>query len=433
MSVARNVGLATVGNLIVPIASLVTQPLLAHGLGVDGRGELAAATVPLILVVASFTLGLPEALTQYVAQRSMTWPLFARTIGILVLAGIVGTVAIWQLARALSAGNAHVAALMIIAAAFAAPALATAGLRGWAAGVGGWGLVAGSRVLGALFQLVGTLVLVLIGRLDTMSATLVVALGTFVGGLVFLRPRLLRRSLVVSVGQGELLRLGEVMSFGSRMWFGAVAGILLMRIDQVLIAPLSGIAQLGLYAVAASVSEVILVANAGIRDVVFALESRERNLGRVAYATRVSTCAVTCLAIVVAIASPVLLPLLFGPGFEDALPALFVLLGGVVLGNPGSIPGMALAGWGRPELRSYALTAALVVNLLAVALLVPSLGAVGAALATLVSSFVAGWLNIYWLKRLYGMRVIQLLIMRPHDYVRAWSHARRSLARWERS
>jgi O-antigen/teichoic acid export membrane protein len=42
--------------------------LLAKSLGVTGRGEVAAATAPLMFGVALLTLGLPETLTYFVAR-----------------------------------------------------------------------------------------------------------------------------------------------------------------------------------------------------------------------------------------------------------------------------------------------------------------------------------------------------------------------------
>lgn len=412
----RNVGLATLGNLVVPVASLVTQPLLALGLGVDGRGELAAATVPLSLVVASFTLGIPEALTHYVAKRMVGSSVLLQCLGLLAVAGMIGTLAIALLSGPLSVNSTYLQGLMIVAAAFAAPALVNAGLRGIAAGHHRWGLVALSRALGALFQLFAVLTLYVAGQLTPLTATLSIAVGSCIGGVVFL-PRPTTRTEPIPAPDAPT-KLPEMIGYGWRMWAGALAGVLVMRLDQLLITPLSTVTQLGLYAVAASVAEVILVANAGIRDVVFAAESREQNRSRAAYATRISSLVVAILAAGVALLSPWAVPLFFGSEFGAALPSIYILLAATVLGNPGSIPGMVMAGWGRPGLRSISLALALGVNGLAIVLLVPSLGAIGAALATLLSSCVAGWTNIYWLWRHFDVSPTDVLVPRIEDLTR---------------
>lgn len=59
---------ATIRNLVVPLSALATAPILAYSLGVEERGELAAATVPLFLFISLASVGLPEATTYLVAR-----------------------------------------------------------------------------------------------------------------------------------------------------------------------------------------------------------------------------------------------------------------------------------------------------------------------------------------------------------------------------
>ncbi len=66
----RGVAITTVGNALPPAAMLITQVLLAQRLGVSGRGTVAASTAPLMFAVAFLTLGLPEAVTYFVARRA---------------------------------------------------------------------------------------------------------------------------------------------------------------------------------------------------------------------------------------------------------------------------------------------------------------------------------------------------------------------------
>ena len=54
----RGVAISTFGNLIAPAAGLITAPILAQSLGVVGRGDVAAATTPLLLATSVLTLGL---------------------------------------------------------------------------------------------------------------------------------------------------------------------------------------------------------------------------------------------------------------------------------------------------------------------------------------------------------------------------------------
>jgi len=411
----RTVGLATLANVVSPVSAAIAQPILARGLGVDGRGVYAAATVPLLLISTAFTLGLPEALTQHVARRVLGQRRMLQTLAILAVAGVSASIALLVFAGALSGDDSEVAPLLSFAAMSAAPVLVGLGLRGLAAGQGRWELIAISRSAGALTQLLGTLALFFAGSLTPFTATAVLCVSLLISGIGCL-PAAFRVESPISPTDG--VRLRSLLKYGLHLWVGTVAGILVMRLDQMLMTPLSNADELGLYAVAVSIAEVVLIANSGIRDVIFAVESDTPNPERVAYATRVSTWIVFVCGVGVAAVAPMAVPLLFGDDFARCLPSLYVLLAGVVLGNPGSVPGMAMSAWGRPDLRSTSLVVAVLLNVVSLFLLVPSLGSLGASVATLITSGAAGWLNIYWMRRKYGLRIGDLVVPKPEDVKR---------------
>jgi O-antigen/teichoic acid export membrane protein len=60
--------MTALGNAVTPVAALVTLPILSYTLGVTGRGEIAAATAPLLLAVTAATFGIPEAVAYLVAE-----------------------------------------------------------------------------------------------------------------------------------------------------------------------------------------------------------------------------------------------------------------------------------------------------------------------------------------------------------------------------
>ena len=71
----RAVVLVTLSSFLVPAAGVLTQPILARALGVQGRGEMAVALAAPGLALAVATLGLPEALVYHLAKRpSITRP-----------------------------------------------------------------------------------------------------------------------------------------------------------------------------------------------------------------------------------------------------------------------------------------------------------------------------------------------------------------------
>ncbi|MCU1698694.1 MAG: hypothetical protein JWR34_4757 [Mycobacterium sp.] len=430
MLVTRGVAITAIGNVLPPGAMLVTQVVLAQSLGVSGRGTVAAATAPLMLAIALLTLGLPESLTYFIAQKGAGR--FTRQLGIsvavLAISGSIGTSLIALVAQPLSAGNKQLAGLMVVAAAALVPALLTVALRGVAYGAHSWWLVLAERTLSALLQLIIICWLFVIGSLTPMTAILAISATTFAGALVYLvTPRwwtALNGSITSLDSPPPLPR---VASYAWRMWVGSAAGFVILRLDQVMMTPLAGVDQLGIYVVAVAVSNVALLLNAAVRDVMFVFESGEPSTTRVGRAARISTLVTALVGAGLAVASPLMVPILFGAEFAPAVPIVAVLLLAIILGNPGSVAGAALSARGHPGLRSLALAIAMVIYVVAMFILVPQYGGLGAALAMLVGDTLPAYLAIYWLYRYCGVPLSEFYRFRASDlnvFYRATSRLR---------
>jgi O-antigen/teichoic acid export membrane protein len=419
MSTTRGVAITAVGNALPPVALLVTQVLLAQSLGVNGRGTVAAATAPLMFAVAFLTLGLPEALTYLVAQRRGGRHIrqFVFSLAALLVAGLLGILCILLLARPLSVGNNELAHLMTIAVGALIPALWTGAMRGVAYGAQDWWLITAERSFSALLQLAVVGALFLTDSLTLLSSTLSIAAAPFVGAAVYLcSPRwwaILRGSASSKAGSPVV---ALVISYASRVWLGSAAGIILMRLDQVIMTPLAGVQQLGIYVVGVAVTSGVLLFSSTVRDVIFALESGEQSTSRVGRAARISTLVTALVAAIIAAASPWLIPLLFGPEFSGAIPVVVVLSLAFSLAVPGSVAGAALSARGRPELRSLTLSIQMVLFVIAMLLLVPPFGAVGAAAAMLAGAVAPAHLNIHWLHKYFEVPVSEFYRFRKSDF-----------------
>ncbi|MBD3923453.1 oligosaccharide flippase family protein [Nocardioides cavernae] len=412
-----------------PIATLVAYSVLAQLLGPEGRGFAAAATAPLLLITSALTLGLPEALTYFESQTAVRRRVSAGAIAALLFAGMVGTALTYWASDSLSGGDADLAQTMTWVAAFSAPALLVAGLRGIALARQRWSLVATERILSALLRLTSILVLALVLGLTPTNAALALGATLAVGGVVYVRllRREPRRQELAREAQGPTYR--QLHGYGLRAWLGSIAGILLMRLDQLLLTPLAGLQQLGFYVVAVNVAEAALIFNAAVREVVFSKQSSRGDVRQLARASRMST--VVTLALVIALASlaPVAIPIVFGDAFSPSIGPTMILLAAVLLGNPGSVVGAGLAASGRPELRSFSLLAGLVVNVVIIVTLAPQWGAAGAALATLAGNVVSAGLNIRWYCRIAEARPRDFLVLRASDFRDTVAVARTTLRR----
>lgn len=396
-------------NLAVPLATVVTAPLLAHGLGVSGRGELAAATAPLLLVVSAATVGIPEAVTYLSATRTFPERLLQRAgIGLLLFSGAVGSLLLYAFSAGAFMAPSASDALIAIAPA-ACPTLAICAFRAAAAAREDWLTIAAERVLNGTIQLTGLIILFFANSLSVFYAALVIGFAPALAGVVYLFRR-------VKHIENESARTQDVVrgiaSYGPRVWAGSVFGILLTRLDQVLMVPLSNTTELGLYVVAVTVGEVPLVISRAIRDIMLTKDSRNPSFESLARASRLAFLLCFGLVLIVLASMPLTIPFLFGDEFRGAYAALGVILVGILLGVPGSVAGSGLMARNRPGLRSWILVVAACVNVLLVILLVPPLGALGAALASFVAYALGGFANVLALRILYSTPMLPFFLPR---------------------
>jgi len=384
---AGHAAINLIGGVFPPAASFASGPILAHALSVEGRGELAAATMPLILVATIATLGLPEAVTYFMAQdRSRTTALLKRGALLLLIPAGVATALMIVMSSWVSGGNPTVHRLIVMSSALVAPSLLLSIVRATAAAHNRWGAITVERIVTAASKLISLIVLFTIGQLNLVNATVVVIASTLTGALVYIPLMTIPSSgpLAANVTNSKLLR------YSSSVWLGAISGMFLLRIDQILLLPLAGAFQLGIYAVAASVSELPVVVNSAIRDTAFThISDQSITSDTIGELSRVSTILVMALCIPIGAVSPFVIPLLFGSDFSGAVPVLLILLLATGLANPGSIAGVGLSASGFPHLRSLSLVGACIVNIPMLILLVPSLGAIGAAIAALLGYLTA--------------------------------------------
>lgn len=416
--------LLTSASLLVPVAGLITVPILAHTLGVTGRGEVAAAIAPNSLLVSIATLGLPEALTYYVAKHpEQARSALARCVIPVLTLGVVGLVAFQLALPYLTGGDPGLAELMLLGTALAVPMLLVNLLRGAAAGRQLWRAVAAERLGNSLLRVAALAVLAATGQLTVLVALLVISLAPIVAGLVYW-PLLARdRSVRPVFVQGGLTR--TMLSFGRRVWIGAVASMLLARIGQILLTPLSGVEELGVYSVAVTVSDVPLIVALAIRDGLYGVSSRSPDSDQVATTTRVTLIVGTVGCVVLGGTLPWWIDLAFGPGFAPALVPTWILMASTVVSIPGFLAAAGLAAWGRPGLRSIGVGITLAVNIPLFILLAPHLGATGGALAMLASNLVGTIFLLAAAARVLDMPVTRFLLVTRADLQRVATEIRR--------
>lgn len=410
-STSRSIVVVAIGNLAAPVAAFASAPILAHALGVDGRGEVAAGTSILLLAVAVGTLGITDAATYFAAARiASPATLLRRGTMYLLASGLMLTGLSYVLAPSLAAHSDELTTVMRVAGFAITPTLMLGALRGVAQGTQRWRLVNLEKYLTAVFRVAPLLALLSLGSLTPLTAVVSLAIAPVIGGLSYLG--------LLSRQRGRAHENEEpppLVRYGLRVWVGSLSGIVLSRIDQTLMTPMAGVFELGLYAAAVNLADILLIGQSAISQVLFSADARDHKDARLYLGARLSVMGCVLLALVIGVPAAIWIRILFGPAFEPAVAALWLLLLAHTVGAPGSVAGVATSARGRPGLRSGAILAAALVNVALLVILVPSLGAMGAAIATLSGSTVGTTLNLYFARRYFAMSLIELCLPRPSD------------------
>lgn len=424
-AVSRGMTIILAGSLVPPLAALLSGPILAQALGVSGRGAVAAAAAPLGLAIGLTTFGIPEAVTYAVAHHPRLVRAAARNgFGLIVLAGLLATGALLAARPLLSGGDLSIQRLMSVSALAVLPTVLLGVLRGIASGMQRWRQVSREKVLASGLRLLVLIPLWLTGHLTPFTATVVLAVMPVMGALAYITlPRHLPPREQDEQGA---VSSRSIMRYGSRLWTGTIATVLIARADQTLMTPLSGAKQLGLYVVAVNLSELPLVIHRSVRDVTFVTDAHQSHDARLTAAARIST--LVCGVAALALGTSMLwwLPLLFGKEFSASLPVAAILLLAVVISTPGSIAGTGLSARGKPGLRSVALVIVCVLNISLLVLLLPRWGAMGAAWATLISLSTMTVLKQLFLRRLFGVPLRDFYGLRRSDVAILRRYAQRA-------
>ena len=427
----RAVVLMTVSSFLVPAGGLITSPILARSLGTIGRGELAAALAPAALILPVATLGLPEALTNFIAKhpgitrRALGWAVVLTTC-----LGVLSLLAALSALRFLSAGDPTISRLIVLATTLTIPALVLGVFRGAAIGRQMWKAVALERVINAALRIGIFTGLWIAGDLTVYLAVLISCLTPVVAGAVYWRllvPTPTDENYSGDPMTGGTLR--PLVSFGSRVWFGAVAEMFLGRIGQLLMTPLSNAENLGLYIVASTISDVPLIVALAIQSALYGVNSRVNDAAQVAKTARLTLLVGFVGCLLIGCALPLWITPLFGPGFSGAVIPTLMLLVSALICIPGLMAAAGLSAWKRPGLRSLGLVLSLVANVSVFVLLVPKLGAVGACFTSIVSNVVMSGFMVTVAGRVMGLQRTDFFVPRRSDVLVLTDEASRLLDR----
>lgn len=358
---------------------LITSILTARLLGPEGRGNYLLVVTLAALIVQFGNLGLHSSNTYLVAKDR-------------------------QLFTALLSNSILAAALSIPLSAFVVWMASLSGGR-----AGQWLWWAAALAPASLFMLLGSNLLVGTGRIvlfnvfefayAALVVPLIVVAGLLGGGVGRILFASVAAAWITSIGLLLVLLRGQVrirfaadvlregLRFGAKAYVIALLGFLVLRANVFLLERFAGSAQLGHYAVASQIADILAVLPASVALVLFPRlvadpARRWSTLVRSAQTTGLLV-VVLCVA-VAAVASP-FIGIAFGAAFLPAVPMLLFLLPGVVILAVTTILSQYLAARGLPLTLAGAWAVALLTVIFASSILIPSIGGVGASIGLSVA------------------------------------------------
>lgn len=378
------------GQIASGTVALVTEVLYARLLGPDARGMIGLALMSIAFGTLVGGLG-GEGSIVYWASRFKTGQ--SSWLSAIFFSGGVGCLAagafwwwiFWRFhpafLRGVSTASAHVVFASIPAAVLFSYAMALA------TGTEQFRL---RSVCAFLRQAIGVssfLILILIAGRSVEAALWGNCAGLLIGSFAALALmwRSVQRFIRVP-GIGEHLK--PTMAYGVRGQVGNLAAFFSYRLDVFIVNFFLGPAQLGLYAVGVAVSEGLWQVPNAVSSAVFPRTGRTVHHDATqfnCFLMRQVFLITSLCAAAVAVASPIVIPLLFGGRFRPSVAVIWWILPGTVALSLAKVACSDLAGRGKNGYSSISAFICFGATALLDWLLIPRMGILGASLASSIS------------------------------------------------
>lgn len=420
------------GSLIVSAwilaATAANSILIARALGPDGRGAYAAIALWPIVLAGVGNIGIVEALS-YLSARPASQPTRVLLSGLLLLVPLSVLLAVGgALAMPTILGHYGRDAVML-----AQIAMSTIPLNLCASAFGavalGTNRIATFNLLRAVVPTsvcVGTVVLFALGEV-TLPRLVIVLVVTSV--LTFIAGGIASLQLLRDATRPPASLAREIMRYGISVHVGVLATAMNAQLDQLLMSMLIAPIVLGEYATAVSLSNAIgigagVIVIAGFPRIAAATDGRVQ-LDFLARMLRAGTALTAAMALLLYVTAPMLIQLLFGARFAGTVsPARVLAFAAVPLAMSTILVG-GFRAMGKPIVASQAQFVSLIATVGLLALLLPRLGALGAAWASLAAYTCSAVFLLGALHRRFDIGLASFLWPRPED----WTWAQQQLAR----
>jgi O-antigen/teichoic acid export membrane protein len=193
------------------------------------------------------------------------------------------------------------------------------------------------------------------------------------------------RTFAPAVPRFDPAVLRTLVTFGLKLQVAQIFLFLLVRADTLVINAMLGTSDVGIYSLTVLIAEGMILLTTPLVLAILPVQATMdlQDAGRMSFkAARFNGLIALCLAICAGCTMWLVLPLLYGPEFKSAYPALMALMPGVIAFAVARPLGNWLVRHGRPWLLSAFGAIAFAVNMALNVLLLPVVGIVGASVAS---------------------------------------------------
>jgi O-antigen/teichoic acid export membrane protein len=212
----------------------------------------------------------------------------------------------------------------------------------------------------------------------------------------------------------------EALAYSSPCYFANLAQYLNYRLDVFFVNAIVGAAGLGIYQLAVTLTQSLLLVPTAAATMLLPLVAAEherpvQNAQRTAQVARLIVFISTVSALILGGVSYWIIPRAFGQAFSASVFPLLVLLPGAVALALASVLASHLAGMGFPQLNLQASVAGLFVTVPLDIILIPRAGIIGAAFASSCAYLLSTSLNIWYFRRKTQISVRDIVLISPGE------------------
>jgi len=208
------------------------------------------------------------------------------------------------------------------------------------------------------------------------------------------------------------------LQFGWRSHLGAVTQYLQHRVDVLLVGYFLSLADLGIYAFAVSLAELLWYLPQAVGPVLMphVAASSDDDARRLTPIVCRATLGVTALlSFALVAASACVIPAIL-PGFRSSIPVLWMLLPGIVVASIFKVLSSDFNGRGKPLKTLYPASAALFACIVGGLLIIPRYGIIGEAVVTTAGYSLNSVLYLRSYSRITAVPIRDLLLLRRTDF-----------------